>query len=83
MFIQSKYWYEYMELEKKANEIYNTLKNTNWDTLTEQAKMYTQEKLQWERNRVIMWDPNRIEFQVINVTINVILKRCDQLISHA
>ena len=75
MFIQSKYWYEYMELEKQANQIYNTLKNTNWDTLTEQAKMYAQEKLQWERNRVITWDPNRIEFQVINVTISVILKQ--------
>ena len=61
---QSKYWYDYMEFEKKANELYTTLKNTNWDTLTEQVKMYLQEKLQWDRNRVIVWDPNRIEFQV-------------------
>ena len=53
-----------MEFEKKANELYTTLKNTNWDTLTEQVKMYLQEKLQWDRNRVIVWEPNRIEFQV-------------------
>ena len=54
-----------MEFEKKANELYNTMKNTNWDTLTEQAKMYLQQKLQWDRNRVTVWNPDGIEFQVI------------------
>ncbi len=53
-----------MEFEKKAAELYNTMKSTDLETLLEQAKMYLQEKLHWDRNRVIVWDPDKIEFQV-------------------